>query len=104
MTRRIYKIPIIALANQPHGKRMTDLPLSAYAVATEKDADGLRHILKEGTLAEVLDFLIESRWGATEDLRIALPDRANKPRSWDGYQINQLLLKQKERNRHKPEN
>lgn len=75
------------------------LPLNAYAVSTEKGADGLRQVLKEGTFSEVLDFLIESRWGATDDLRIALPDWLERPRSWDGSRISAILLEQRERNK-----
>lgn len=78
---------------------MLNLPLGAYAVATEKGADGLRQIIKEGTLSEVIDFLIESRWGATDGLRITLPDRVERPRSWDNSQISALLLSRRERNK-----
>lgn len=69
---------------------MPDLPWNEPAIATRTTLDGLREIIKEGSLREVVRH-IDGLHLEPGGLRVSLPDRRELPTSWFDTGVTQLV-------------
>lgn len=70
---------------------MMDLPWNEHAVASRTGLSGLREIVKEGTLQEVMKLISEDDLNV-RGLRVSLPNRRQAPTSWIDTGVGQLVL------------
>jgi hypothetical protein len=69
---------------------MAEHPWNEHAIATLQSLDGLREIIKEGSLREVVQHIAALKL-EVGGLRISLPDACLAPTSWRDQEIAALV-------------
>lgn len=69
---------------------MAEHPWGEHAIATRQSLDGMREIIKEGSLREVVQHIAELNL-VNGGLRVSLPEVRQAPTSWRDQEVASLV-------------